>query len=101
MRKKKCPLCGKTFVAPGKQYCEVCRKLSYSVHSKRLREKAEAEKQKRQGQNAFAELVALSKQINWRYVRGCGIVSKQPAPPPKREIALSDFIDPNRGSSLW
>lgn len=102
-REKTCPLCGKKFVAPGKQYCEVCRKLCYSTRAKLMRKKAEEEKARREGKNAFANLQAEAQQINWRYVRGCGIVSKQPeAPPPeKRELSLSDFVGRDNEPSIF
>ena len=103
LREKTCPLCGKKFVAPGKQYCEVCRKLCYSTRAKLMKRKAEEEKARREGKNAFAGLQAEAQQINWRYVRGCGIVSKKPeAPPPeKRELALSDFVGRDNEPSIF
>lgn len=102
-RVKTCPLCGAKFVAPGKTYCEKCRKLSHGTRSKRMRKKEEEDKMRRNAAAVFAELKAEASQINWRYVRGCGIVTKQPEEqnPKKKELTLIDFIGRDNEPSIW
>ena len=95
---KQCPICGNP-VERFHQYCPACSALSPQKRA----EIKEIQKDKQRSGERFAALKREAAQVNWRYAYGCGIVSKQPEPPPpeKRELSLSDFVGRDNEPSIF
>ena len=98
-KNKVCPLCGGEPLY-NHVYCAECSALPQRIRDQRMVEMRDR-RAKEKREIGFADLQAQAVRINFLRLRARGVIGRQPEPPPKHEIALSDFLGRDDEPSIF